>query len=364
MKKSNSSLVSIIINNYNYGRFLEEAINSAINQTYPLVEIIVVDDGSTDHSQAVIAAYENRIKTVFKENGGQASALNTGFACSQGDIIIFLDADDILHPEIAGRVEAAFRTCSDIVRLQYRLELLDALGKPTGAVRPDWNRQLPGGDLRRYVLAFPDDIPWQPTSGNAFSAWVLREIFPLPEEPYRICADYYLSNLTPLFGEVRFLDEIGAGYRVHGENQHHTSELDLNRVRQIIVRTLDTHTYLKECADSRSLYNFPGNPALVRSVTFLANRVISRKLEPDQHPISGDRLLSLTFQGIRAAWGRFDLSWSMRMLYSVWFVAVLLAPRDGVRWLARKFFQLKSRGPLDQLVRVFQRQKLNTSRDI
>lgn len=91
-------LVSIIINNYNYSQFLGEAIDSALSQTYPNTEVIVVDDGSTDNSQHLIASYATQILPLLKNNGGQASALNAGFRISRGEIIIFLDADDYLFP--------------------------------------------------------------------------------------------------------------------------------------------------------------------------------------------------------------------------------------------------------------------------
>ena len=92
-------LVSILINNYNYDQFLHDAISSALNQTYPNIEIVVVDDGSTDNSSEIIASYGDAIIPVLKANGGQASAFNAGFAASRGDIICFLDADDIFIPE-------------------------------------------------------------------------------------------------------------------------------------------------------------------------------------------------------------------------------------------------------------------------
>ena len=88
-------LVSIVINNYNYGNYVQNSIVSALNQTYENFEIIVVDDGSTDHSRDVICKYEREIIAVYKENGGQASALNRGFQLSQGEIICFLDSDDV-----------------------------------------------------------------------------------------------------------------------------------------------------------------------------------------------------------------------------------------------------------------------------
>ncbi|MGL5878790.1 MAG: glycosyltransferase family 2 protein, partial [Xenococcaceae cyanobacterium] len=101
---SERPLVSILINNYNYGKFLPEAIDSALAQTYDRCETIVVDDGSTDNSQEIIASYGDRIVPIFKTNGGQASAFNAGFAASSGDIICFLDADDVFLPEKAAAI--------------------------------------------------------------------------------------------------------------------------------------------------------------------------------------------------------------------------------------------------------------------
>jgi glycosyltransferase involved in cell wall biosynthesis len=100
--------VTVVINNFNYGRYLASAIDSALHQTYPRIEVIVVDDGSTDESRAVIAAYQDRVIPVLKENGGQASAFNAGFAHAQGDLLIFLDSDDILLPHVVEQVVAAF----------------------------------------------------------------------------------------------------------------------------------------------------------------------------------------------------------------------------------------------------------------
>ena len=91
LKKIAEPLVSIVINNYNYARFLPEAIESALAQTYPHKEIIVVDDGSTDDSRRVMESYGDRIKPIYKKNGGQASAMNLGYEAAKGDLIYFLD---------------------------------------------------------------------------------------------------------------------------------------------------------------------------------------------------------------------------------------------------------------------------------
>jgi glycosyltransferase involved in cell wall biosynthesis len=87
-------LISIIITSYNYARFLRDAISSALNQTYRETEVIVVDNGSTDNSRDIIVSCDKRIRPVLKENDGQASAFNTGFAVCNGDIVICLDSTD------------------------------------------------------------------------------------------------------------------------------------------------------------------------------------------------------------------------------------------------------------------------------
>jgi glycosyltransferase involved in cell wall biosynthesis len=77
------------ITNYNYAQFLREAIESALNQTYYPIEIIVVDDGSTDNSRAIISSYGTQLTAIFKENGGQAPAFNAGVAASNGNLYFF-----------------------------------------------------------------------------------------------------------------------------------------------------------------------------------------------------------------------------------------------------------------------------------
>src|SRR5207248_6442625 len=90
-------LVSIVLSNYNYGRFVDQAIESALAQTYPRVEVVVVDDGSTDDSREVIGRYEG-IVSIFKPNSGQMSAINAGFAACHGAAICFFESDDVLAP--------------------------------------------------------------------------------------------------------------------------------------------------------------------------------------------------------------------------------------------------------------------------
>ena len=92
-------LVSVVIVNHNYGRYLGECIDSVLAQTYSRIETIVVDDGSTDNSLEVLRSYSNRLTVVSQNNKGPSAARNAGIARSTGKWIAFLDSDDLWLPE-------------------------------------------------------------------------------------------------------------------------------------------------------------------------------------------------------------------------------------------------------------------------
>src|SRR5205085_4156172 len=107
----------------NYGRFLRQAIDSALSQRYRQCEVIVVDDGSTDDSRRIIESYGDGIVSIMKENGGQASAFNAGFAACSGDVIIFLDADDLIDKEAVERIMPLF--ADGVSKASWRLRVID-----------------------------------------------------------------------------------------------------------------------------------------------------------------------------------------------------------------------------------------------
>jgi glycosyltransferase involved in cell wall biosynthesis len=94
----NVPLVSVIIPNYNYGRFLSDAIQSALGQSYPNLEVIVVDDGSTDNSAEIAGRFGTQIKLIEQPNAGVSAARNRGISESQGALVAFLDSDDMWLP--------------------------------------------------------------------------------------------------------------------------------------------------------------------------------------------------------------------------------------------------------------------------
>ena len=331
-------MVSIIINNYNYARFLRAAIDSALGQSYRPIEVLVVDDGSTDQSRAIIDSYGERVRPILKNNGGQASTLNAGFAQCQGDIVIFLDADDVLLPHAAQCVADVFSGQPQTAKIQYRMEVIDQGGHQTGVIKPPQHIPLPTGDLKKQEMQFPFDLTWLPTSGNAFAARALRHIFPIPEEVYgKVGADWYMAHLTSLFGPVVSLDEVCAYYRVHASNNYEIAEprLDLAHIRQTIVYCDYTRGYLLKYAQQLDL---PERPAEILSVSYVANRITSLKLEPDQHPIVGDTIVKLFRLALIAIARRSDAAWPMKALFGVWFAFMVMAPKSLARWLAEAFF--------------------------
>lgn len=214
-------LVSIVIDNYNYGRYLRYSIDSALEQSHPNTEVVVVDDGSSDNSAEVISSYRSRVVPVLKANGGQGSAFNAGFGASNGDVLIFLDADDVLLPTAAEAAVAAL-SAPGSAKAHWPLIEIDDQGRPTGRLGPT---PLPEGDLSDEMIASgPGRAVFgsPPTSGNAWPRRLLKEILPMPEDLYTAWADTYLLTAASLFGRLRVVPEPQGLYRLHTRNFHAT----------------------------------------------------------------------------------------------------------------------------------------------
>lgn len=251
-----TSLASIIINNYNYGRFLKAAIDSALNQTYPNLEVIVVDDGSTDSSSEVITSYGKQIIPIFKENEGQASACNAGFAASKGEVIIFLDADDML---LSTAVEKAVEALQEpnLVKVHWYQWQVDVAGNKTGKKHPP--RILSEGDFREETIQksiAPSILA--PTSANAWKRKFIEAVCPLRERGDKHGADGYLCRLAPLFGRVKLIPEPQGCYRIHGENYRNSDRLSLSQKMQSdLQRDAFMHSILSEYIQQQGIYIEP-----------------------------------------------------------------------------------------------------------
>ena len=328
--------VDIVVTNHNYGRFLPEAIESACGQTHPEVSVVVVDDGSSDDSREVLRRYEDRVEVVLKEQGGQASALNAGIERCRGEVLLVLDADDVLLPHAAERVAAAFAADPRLAKVQFPMAIVDAEGNPTGAVKPGGHLRAPVGDQRRAELAFPFDLPWLPGGGTGFRTEAVRRILPIPAADYpRSGADWYLVHLAALLGEAALLEEVCASYRVHGGNAYEleADEIDLDHVREAILFAAATTRSLEALADELALER----PERILSFADLANRLVSLRLEPERHPLAGDRRGALFADALRSLRRRFDVSLPMKALMACWFALEAIAPRRLARPLAELF---------------------------
>jgi glycosyltransferase involved in cell wall biosynthesis len=323
--------VSIIVNNYNYDRFLAEAIDSALDQTYPQTEVIVVDDGSTDKSREIIAGYGDRIRPILQANGKQAAAFNSGFAICTSDIIIFLDSDDYLYPHAVERIVAVWS--SQLAKVHYRLDVVDAEGKSLGYSSPQGTAPLSQGEVWKNILDKGGYVS-TPTSGNALNRLAMAKLFPIPDV-YKLTADDYLSYQVPFYGNIIAIEEPLGAYRIHESNQWALSTVTAAKFQRFVRHDLQNLELVIQTAKQFG-YQYPPDLAQ-RSIGRLWSRIISLRLDPQGHPVPEDRALNLIYEGIRSLWKYSDFNSQKRLIYSVWFLWVGLLPlplaTPAITWL-------------------------------
>lgn len=223
--------VSVLIPNRNYGDYLRACIDSALNQTYPNVEIIVYDDGSDDDSIDILRSYGSRITAIEAPNhnkghaANQVHAINTAFARSQGEIICLLDSDDLFEPGKLARVVETFQQHPDCIAVENFGCYVDAQNN----FRKPYDRHLLPFQQHQgllsssaiYAQARRTRFPFMglPTSFLSFRRSFLEQVMPLPEDGSSACfVDLRLSALVPAFGDYCILREPLTRYRVHGNN--------------------------------------------------------------------------------------------------------------------------------------------------
>jgi hypothetical protein len=322
------ALVSIIIPNYNYGRYLRIAIDSAFAQTYATVEVIVVDDGSTDDSRKAIESYGERIKPILKANGGHGSALNAGYAASRGEIVIFLDADDELMPDAVEQVVKAWRP--GVAKLQFQLEMVDENGHPLGERVPPFDRYLPSGDIRERIVRY-GEYPSSPCSGNAYSRAALDKLMPMDEILWSAGSEKSLVFLSPFFGDLVSIRAPLGRYRIHPDNDSGFKGRHLEKLHRRLSAVYFIPETICQVAASKGIALDPR--VLGSTSRELKIRIASLRLDPKTHPIAGDTRLNLLIQGIGASLREPDISISVRAKQIVWFVLLATGPMRVVSLL-------------------------------
>lgn len=217
--------VSYIVPVYNGERYLAQCIESILGQIVPPVEIIVVDDGSTDGSAQVAAGFGDRVSYVRQPRAGQSAARNLGVRLAAGDFLAFLDSDDLIHPT---------KLAMQLERFAARptLELCDAY------VRNFWSPEIP--ETERGLHARQKFTHSEQPRGHSIDTWLLRrELFeavggfneqmPLGED-----TDWY-ERVKESGARIETLDEILAFRRLHGRN------LTLQRYDDFLREILRSH---------------------------------------------------------------------------------------------------------------------------
>lgn len=286
-------LVSVLMSNYNYAQYIGSAVESVLRQTYPHLELIVCDDGSTDESIKALAPYlrDSRVRLIAKQNGGHASGLNAAYESSQGDVLCLLDADDLLLPDKLERVIERMRESEDagcVINASVRVN--DAL-KPQG--KTPLFAALPQGWRGPEVLRAGGLLSYMPsTPGLNFRRKLADLLFPLPATPpLHFFPDMVLSRLTPLYSSIAAIDEPLAMVRLHDANTYQRRRVTRETVRHELMiserlwELQFRHLYFIDPKISATLA--PLNSARC----ILLQQYIAARLERKDYSIEAKRLL-------------------------------------------------------------------------
>ena len=203
--------VSILVSSLNFERFIREAVDSALGQTFTDLEVIVIDDGSSDRSlECVSDIRDERLRVVAKQNGGQASCYNLALTMARGEFVLFLDGDDVLDRDLVARAIPLFEP--GVSKVQFALRVVGPDSRSLGRCHPP---EMQCRDARKAIDRF-GSYASPPGSGNIYARWFLDRIMPVvPEDAFRSGADTWCILLAPFFGSIRSLDGPGGLYRVH-----------------------------------------------------------------------------------------------------------------------------------------------------
>ena len=330
--ESRHMLVTIAVISHNYGQFIRAAIDSALLQTDPGIEVLVVDDGSVDDSRDIINSYGGRVRAVFQDNRGHVEAVNTAIGAGMGEAFVFLDADDVLYPECIARAMARWRP--GLSKLQFRLDTINADGVDQRMPFPAFGTDLSGEEIRRRSL-LTGYYPWTVSSGNIFSREYLSQVTPIDSGHIFKSPDGYLSKMAPLFGPIETVPEVLGAYRVHGKNAwaQASSAVSGNGYSRTVRFDAVLHDVFVNAAGSMGLRVADYDHAAVPQM--LESRMLSLRLSPGTHPIPNDTRLHLLMLGMRGALKAPGLRKVGRLFWMAWFLALTLLPAAFVLWTVK-----------------------------
>jgi glycosyltransferase involved in cell wall biosynthesis len=295
-------LVSIIIPTYNRAAYLLEAIDSALSQTYQHIEVVVVDDGSTDNTMDILDPIRGRITFLQQKKAGRSAARNTGIRQSSGSFIIFLDSDDLLLPDAV---------CLQVEYFVAHPEIDVIYGNGYTL-----NADATCGPLEPYVvpLASPGQVGTRMLIANVFAlhaAMVRRDSLPAHfvfDESLHALEDWDLWLRMKFRGATfAYHDSKIAVYRRHSGNTDESAPTSLVRARALISAKVVRDALDRDMSeDERRLFRLEHLGALVRfGSPYLLLRTITDVLLPHRS-LSGPgcaafstRILQLILRAVR-----------------------------------------------------------------
>lgn len=312
--------LAVVVINYNYAKYVGDALASIAAQLEPFDEVLVVDDGSTDDSRAIVAERFPDVTVIAKQNGGQLSAVWAAVAATTCDYLCVLDADDEVLPPLVQMVRPLL--ADGVVKLQYQLETISSDGSPSESFFPSYRAgydsaamQVDNQRLGFYICA--------PTSGNIFQTDYLRRLAATALLNERDFVDGVPAQLAPYFGEVVSLNVPLARYRVHAESDSQwgapTPQLLKRESTQFRSRWRQSEAVL--AVEGRQLVA-PTRPA------YLLERALILAILDGRRPQLG---LSLRFAG-RIVGSKMPPR--QRVILALWAVALAIAPRKLAEELA------------------------------
>ncbi len=332
--------VSILINSYNYADYLGPAIESALNQSHERTQVVVIDDGSTDGSQGVIEGFGSRLQSRIQPNQGQVAACRHGLTLAEHEIVIFLDADDLLDREAAEQVAARWR--DGVVKIQYGLRVIDREGEFQGSIFPKYTPSMTPEKVRSDLYrsgSYQDS----PTSGNAYSRDFLAEVMPTLE--MRHAPDGELNGLAPLYGDVLTIAQPLGSYRIHGRNSYAQGALIAERFKAYIEQDEKRVAFLRR--HYRLKGETIGADVLTRDLKHLEYQLVVARLDPPENgsPLEPPKifwrlLLASRYSSEDLLRRSLRLAWALGAACSPRFLARLLieqryVPARRWRWLTR-----------------------------
>jgi glycosyltransferase involved in cell wall biosynthesis len=225
-------LITALIDTYNHERFIERAIVSVLEQDVPRdgLEILVVDDGSTDHTAEIVAKFAPRVRLLRKQNGGQASAFNLGVPEARGEYVALLDGDDWWAPNKLGIVLETFAQHTEIGTVGHGFFHADAEGRAFERVAPQAVERLDFTSVEN-IARFRPLRCFFGTSRVVYRRDLLARILPVPAG-IAIEADEYLWTVALCLRPAMALEQALTFYRMHGGNLYMARTEDPARLRR------------------------------------------------------------------------------------------------------------------------------------